>query len=354
MLRRKSGKSVFFDIKTMGAHRRSYQIIQQFLYCGYTCYIRFPYNYYREMEHYGKKIIHLKKVYFSNKKNKFSITVSGSEDFLNQQNCDKKILFSIKLFQILPDITDKDFFAPPLLHPNLFFPETEKKIYSEAFANISQSRPVAAIFVGNVNNVLSNDRTDNTTYNLDATKKDFNIYTRVELFKYIYEELFENVYLPASYEELTQKIKTGELKNKIVLIDTKVCKIPQKYLLKTLLQTNFFIYMPGFWQPYCHNHIESMLAGCIPVTQFNRFYLNYFQHQHNALLFNEIHELKPLLQNIIAGKYEENLAEMRKNILELYLQKFSFEAFRIKLSEALASKSHTLNYYTPPTVNMNK
>jgi len=351
---KKTSKSVLIDIETMeGTRRMVLQTIKLFLNCGLTCYVRFSVNYYWKMDKYAKSIITLNKVYYSRRKTKSIIVVSGSEDFLKKNNGSMKILFKMNLLQNLEKISTNDFFLPCLLHPNLFNVNTEKTIYTAALNNVNNERHIAALFCGNVNNVLSLDKIDNITYNLNLTKNYFSIYTRIEMFKYIYEELPGMVYLPTSYEDLIKKTKAEELKNKIVLIDTEQIRIPQDKLFEIFLDTNFFIYMSGDWQPYCHNHIESMLAGCIPITQFNRFYLNNFSHIQNALLFNNLIELKEILQNICYDKYEKFLVNMRKELLELYKQKFSFESFRFKLNNFLKNKCDNIVYYAPQTSSEN-
>jgi muconolactone delta-isomerase len=340
-----SGENVFFDILSMDGYERSpSQIIKQFMYCGYNCYVKFSLIYYLEMYELGKIITSFDNVYFLKGKKKFSVVVSGNEEFLaKQENC-TKILFRIRVFTYLDKTNETDIFCPCLLHPKRYNPITEKTILSDAFANITSERKIAALFCGNVNNVLSGNYPQNSLYNRDDTKKLFNTYTRMETFLYIYNELPDLVYIPESGDALVEKMNAGELKNKIVLIDSKQTWMPYIQYMEIIRESDFFIYMPGWLQPFCHNHIESMISGCIPITQFNRFYLNIFNHQQDALLFEQLDELKQILQDICSGKYHSQMPEMRQKLLTLYNLNFSFDAFRINLLNII--RNNTIQYNT--------
>ena len=106
--------------------------------------------------------------------------------------------------------------------------------------------------------------------------------------------------------------------------------------------------MAGVGTPFCHNQIESMLAGCIPLTQFARFFVPPFAHESDSLIFNTLDELVFLLNNIVSGKYISHLDSMRKEIIDYYKNYYSVESFNNKLSYLFKNKIKHTNFFTWP------
>jgi hypothetical protein len=344
-------KTVFFDLASMDSCKRTpVQIIRQFHFAGYQCFFSVCPTQYLLMDKYAKSITILENTFFSKGKSDFSAVVSGSEKFLRLRTEQLKIRFNRCLFDNLNNIDTKDFFYPFLLHPNLYFPETENNCKTALCKNIDNSRSIAVLFCGNVNNALKLNNTVNVPYNFDDTRKYFQVLTRMDIFLFIANNLHEHVFIPASFDELITEMQQAKLIDKIVLIDTMQTVIPQNRLLEIMRQAEFFIHTPGFNQPYCHIHVESMLAGCIPVTQLNRYYLNLFQNQENALLFNSLDDLKFTLLAICSRQQtiKNNPAKMRKNIMSIYDNIFSIKSFFNRLSNIEKSAPMQVDYWFPP------
>ena len=315
---------------------RLFQLFSHFIYCGYTCYFYISFPRYMELKRYGKKATLFKGVmpYVKNIK-KYSIVASDNREYLaGKGNNSLKLFINFHILRDLNNISQNDIFYPLVHFFKYNYPSLEKDILSNA---LTSERKIGAFFAGNIKN---------DTYNADITGKLFNVNTRHEVFNYIIEKLPKDIlYLPKDIDSFLKDIESGFLKSKIVLLDINNFEIPKKYYFKILLQANFFIHMCGVIYPYCHNQIESMMAGCIPVTQFADFFIPQFQNEKNALLFKALDDLLDILLKINSGSYFHIIEKMRQSIIDYYKNHYSFQSFSKKLSYIIDNNLNYTNYY---------
>jgi hypothetical protein len=320
-------KNVVIDICSMLPNRRLYQIVSQFLYSGYICFINLNFKQFFNMDLYGRRATKLKNVFPAKKNKKYTLAISDNTDSIYFNNA-KNILLNFNVFGDIT-ISHNDMFYPILFHPNFLSSYWENSVLRDVFHT---KRKIGALFIGNVD----------SDYNNPFTKKIFRINTREETFVFIRNSLPQSyVYIPKNLDEFLYKIETEELLKKIVLLNACDFSIPNNLWFKILLTSNFFIHMSGYIQPFCHNQIESMLAGCIPITQFCHFFIPNLTNQKNALTFTSLEELTNILTNIINGKYNTIIASMRKDIVHYYKKNFSFQSFKDKLETI----KNSANYY---------
>jgi len=327
-----SKQSVLYLIGAMKSGKRVFQIISGLLYSGYRCCVAVRFGQWRKLREGSRKTILLDNVYPAKKKYKYAAVISNNKKVLEKCNlAPLKIYINFDIFEHLNDVTDNDLFRPiPLAeqHNNV---STEANILSKSLAG---ERKIGAILIGNTQD-----------YDKAITKELLEINTRGEVFECIRTSLPE-VYIPETFDELVLDMNKGLLKNKIVIIDTaSKFRIPGDKYFDILLDSSFFIHTSGHIQPYCYNQIESMLAGCIPITQFARFYIPAFQHEENSLLYNTLNELVELLKKVTSGYYANKTETMRGAIVNYYKKYHSLESFKTKLSYLIDNKIEYANYY---------
>jgi hypothetical protein len=328
-------KTVFFHISSINPNRRLLQIVSQFSQCGYACYLDIPFKKYLRSDASGRAAVLLKYVYPAKKGKPYDIVVSDRQEILDAHgDAALKIFFNLHIFEFLDDIKKDDLFYPITMYRKFLSPSLADAVYKTA--GRESGRKIAALFIGNV---------DDKYYNNEQTKKFFGIYTRYEIFSFISSAFKEELYAPPSYKDFLKKIDSGFLKDKIVLINTNNFEVPSDAWFDILLETDFFIHMCGFIQPYCHNQIESMLAGCVPVTQFNRFFVPRFEQEKDALLFETKEELRKELEKIVSGAYEGIIRSMRRNILSYYRDYYSGQSFKEKISSLLENGVGQTSYH---------
>ena len=115
------------------------------------------------------------------------------------------------------------------------------------------------------------------------------------------------------------------VKDKIVLIDIQKFKIPSSEYFNVLLKTDFFIFMPGYIQPFCHNQIEAMASGAVPITQFPDIFNPPLVHKKTAVVFDSASDLIHLLAEINTIPQEE-IFYLRQNIVKYYVDNYGFKS----------------------------
>ncbi len=102
-----------------------------------------------------------------------------------------------------------------------------------------------------------------------------------------------------------------------VLCETQHCKIPQSRWLEALAKADFFLACPGVGMPLCHNVIEALAAGCIPILQYESYLTPPLLDRTNCLAFHDAQTLSDTLGEIRAMGAEK-IAELRANVRSHY------------------------------------
>ena len=112
----------------------------------------------------------------------------------------------------------------------------------------------------------------------------------------------------------------AKIDNKVLLVDTsKEFSIELEELKIILTKFDFFLALPGIIIPQCHNLIEAMSAGCIPVLHscYAKLLVPNLEHGVNALIYNDLDELNVL---ILSGFLlsEKEVLKLRLNCINYY------------------------------------
>lgn len=76
-------------------------------------------------------------------------------------------------------------------------------------------------------------------------------------------------------------------------------RIENKEWLQYLARADFFICCPGVNMPFCHNAIEAMKMGCIPVLQYNNLFAPHLKHRENCIVFTGKEDLINKIEEIL-------------------------------------------------------
>jgi hypothetical protein len=98
-----------------------------------------------------------------------------------------------------------------------------------------------------------------------------------------------------------------------VLCETQHCKIPPERWLDALVKADFFLACPGVGMPLCHNLIEALAAGSIPILQYADYLPPPLRHGVNCLTFSDAAGLREIIGSVIA-KSPEEIRIMRANV----------------------------------------
>ncbi len=158
---------------------------------------------------------------------------------------------------------------PFLMHPRIY----EQGLDRSASTLRVAERRLRCLFVGNI------DRETYSPSALSPLKDHVGLMTRPEALDAIADALPTDRYAWAKSHEGIQQALRGEAEPQL-LVDRMVVPIARDSWLPTLSQADFFLSLPGVRIPLCHNTVEAMSVGTIPI-------LSHADWLHPALIDGE-------------------------------------------------------------------
>jgi hypothetical protein len=186
--------------------------------------------------------------------------------------------------------------VPMAQHPNMYrygwWNEPVKK------------RPMnAAIFVGNC---------DDKSYQQIERDNLFSVINRVELINSL-----------KKIKETREVVRITDLENPVQntinLVETKLLYIPPQRFRAIIANYRFFICAPGVFMPLCHNLIEALSVGVIPIIQksYAKLMTPGLQDGKNALIFSCRSEFEVCWRRIFTYS-EPELQKMSEEAMKYY------------------------------------
>ncbi|ULQ60046.1 hypothetical protein K7I13_01560 [Brucepastera parasyntrophica] len=321
-------KAVYIEMLRIVPNRRMLQLSRFFSENGYICFIHIPVKQFSTMDISGLKLAREKNVIRAKPKDmkKCALVLSDTVESIPESIKSEKRIYEIDydVFNKNTDFSD-GLFYPISFHPKFLTRKTETKALA---ASGNDDRKILALFVGWVDDKYTDEKTH--TY--------FHINTRMEVFSHITEHISpQHLYIPESFDDFLSNMDSGNLKNKVILINSAKFSIPGNRYFDILAQTTFFIHMCGYVQPFCHNQIETLAAGVIPISQFSHFFYPHLENRVNVLAYEKLSELVSILEKICGGEYPD-IKKMKKNCVQYYKQNLSFDSFIEKINQDVLHK----------------
>ena len=152
--------------------------------------------------------------------------------------------------------------------PYPMHPWTLRSLPDQDFAAFRcRPRPWGVFFAGN----------QKPKYGNDKMLRDFALMSRLEVLETVNDHFSDSVRteLPGSSESAS-----------FVLVDSRSTMIDASQWLNTLAGASFFLCCPGAAQPTCHNLIEAMSVGTIPIIEYGDRLSPPLRHMENAICFS--------------------------------------------------------------------
>jgi len=105
--------------------------------------------------------------------------------------------------------------------------------------------------------------------------------------------------------------------NTFVLGATNEFRIDTREWLSTLAKAEFFLCLPGFIMPMCHNAAEAMAVGAIPIINYAEWFDPSLEHLKNCIVFDDGNDLIAKL-NMVLEMPGDQVEKMRRNVVDYY------------------------------------
>ncbi len=102
-----------------------------------------------------------------------------------------------------------------------------------------------------------------------------------------------------------------------VLCETQHCRIPRERWLEALSKADFFLACPGVGMPLCHNVIEALAAGAVPILQYGEYLPPPLEGDVNCLAFSDAAGLRRAISRALEMSQCE-IRAMRGNARQYY------------------------------------
>lgn len=139
--------------------------------------------------------------------------------------------------------------------------------------------------------------------------------------------------------------------DRCVIMDTSRIWIEEPDWLDTLARSDFFLSPPGIVMPMCHNIIEAMAVGTIPITNYPEWLRPNLVHMQNCIVFDDEADLIRKVQ-LALSLNESEIARMRANVIDYYRKHLDPRTFVGEL-EARPERNITVLLYTENNVRDN-
>jgi len=156
---------------------------------------------------------------------------------------------------------------------------------------------------------------------------------RLEVINAIQAGMGENVLLVQGAQGLESACAGGYV-GKCLIMDQNEKRIDETRWLQTLATCDFFLCPPGFVMPMCHNTVEAMAVGAIPIINYPEWFDPHLEHGKNCIAFDDKEELLGKLHDVLEMDPAE-IARMRREVIDYYERYLAPDSFvrRVESSE---------------------
>lgn len=177
-----------------------------------------------------------------------------------------------------------------------------------------------------------------------------------------YSQSYQNEFICGIFEKLDRHsiishlintnsvriIESGEQREELLeeaycnhlVIFQETARIPFDKWLALLAHANFFLAPPGITIPLCHNIIEAMSVGTIPITNYPEWFSPPLQSGQNCLTFTSLEDLDRIMAQALTMSNQE-IETLRQGVLAYYDTHLDMKLF---LNHTLQQSSSTVSW----------
>ena len=185
--------------------------------------------------------------------------------------------------------------------PFAFFPTLLKQEESILYLGQNNSRSKHIFFGG---------KADPRSHDKAGIKEKYGLITRTAAIQAIEQKIKEN-FLPAEALHLHYKPED---------------RIQTADWMPTMADSEFFIALPGVTMPLCHNLIEALAVGTIPILQYPDYLDPGLKDGYNCLVYNNSEDLIGVIKKALSLS-EEIKTQLSKNAKDYYKEHLKLGQF---------------------------
>jgi hypothetical protein len=148
---------------------------------------------------------------------------------------------------------------------------------------------------------------------------------RLEIINTVLDRMGDDAILVKDLSTLSE-LHGSVYANKCVIVDTGRIWIDDRVWLQNLAKADFFLGPPGIVMPMCHNIVEAMAVGTVPITNYPEWFDPRLTHMENCIAFDDKDDLINKIRSTLEMSADQ-IARMRANAICHYETHFISSAF---------------------------
>ena len=152
---------------------------------------------------------------------------------------------------------------------------------------------------------------------------------RLEIINTVREGMGERVVFVQQQAVLERLLSAGYA-DKCVILDTSKLRVRDQDWLSVLSHADFFLAPPGIVMPMCHNSVEALAVGAIPVINYPEWFDPSLEHGRNCVVFDDKDDLIAKLEWVLAMD-AATIAQMSARAIAYYDTHLSNRSFTAKI-----------------------
>ncbi|HUQ65721.1 MAG TPA: hypothetical protein VM101_06190 [Flavitalea sp.] len=194
--------------------------------------------------------------------------------------------------------------------------------------------------------VLFSGKTTGKLYGKERLKMFFNHISRPEVIHFIFSRFPNRVRSLKTTEDTVifrQLLDSTDYSNQIIISEVKT---DPKDWFNILAKADFFLSAPGARMPWCHNTVEAMAVGTIPIIQYGDLYDPPLEHMKTCIRYNSLEELQTVIEQVLNMEQIE-IDKLRRNVREYYNDYLSTDSITKKINSFFSSNKEKLTVAVP-------
>lgn len=217
---------------------------------------------------------------------------------------------------------------PYFLHPRIY----KLDIISSLGEFRAKQRKMRIFFGGN---------TIKSGYDWQSFKKKYNQLNRYEAINAVLGAGDKRIKAVENTKRFYKLLNGDKYINECYIFQTdRVPPIAARDWLNIVSKSDFFLCFSGTDMPMCHNAIESLAVGTIPIISYPDWFFPPLEHRKNAILYSGKEDLFSKVKEVFEMSMYE-IEAMRKNAIEYYENNLSRASFMNRF-ETSSAKVNTI------------
>ncbi len=223
-------------------------------------------------------------------------------------------------------------FSKPIIMPYAVHPMHAMRVIGESLKLLrASSRKIRVLFAGDLEG-----------YKRRWIRFPYEKLSRVDVISALKARLGESLRLANTSQDL-HEILDSTYTRQFVLVDNDGARIEWSQWVDIIAQADFFLCPPGIVMPMCHNIVEAMAVGTIPITSYPEWFTPKLEHMKNCIVFDDENHLIEKVE-LALQMSESELNMIRENAMKYHELHLRPETFITKVEEREEDRLNILMY----------